>query len=147
MNEVHLHYHEFSQDSVTTAAERRDRVNEVILRCGPDDGETNCKSTPEELKDSDIIQRTCVDIDTAGEVSGNVGSFSSSGVQTAVDGRNNRVFEYDVSRGGRVIEAFGAGVEQYDYVDNLTVEVRHKGIGPFVLNRIVTTVEFEVAEG
>ena len=147
VNEVHLHYHEFSQDSVTTAAERRDRVNEVILRCGPDDGETNCKSTPEELKDSDIIQRTCVDIDTAGEVSGNVGSFSSSGVQTAVDGRNNRVFEYDVSRGGRVIEAFGAGVEQYDYVDNLTVEVRHKGIGPFVLNRIVTTVEFEVAEG
>ena len=129
ITDVHLHYHEISQDRLVS---ENDRKNEVILRCGPND--------------DDIIDRADVEIDTPDAAAAITGSFSRQGNQISADDRGDAIFAYDVSRGGRIIEAFAAGVEQYDYVDNLTVEVRHKGIGPFVLNRIVTTVEFEVAE-
>ena len=131
ITDVHLHYHEISQDSLSASRNARDRKNEVILRCGPND--------------EDIVDRADVEIDTADNSA--TGQFSSRGTEISPGaGIGGTAYEYYVSRGGRIFQGFAAGVEQYDYVDNLTVEVRHKGIGPFVLNRIVTTVEFELAE-
>ena len=70
-------------------------------------------------------------------------NINSAGVYR---GTFNSAFGYDESTGGRLLSTSEGGFADVEgnYRNDTTVMISHKGRGPFVLNRIDTTAEFEV---
>ena len=70
-------------------------------------------------------------------------NINSTGVYR---GTFNSDFGYDESTGGRLLSTSEGGFADVEgnYRNDTTVMISHKGRGPFVLNRIDTTAEFEV---